>query len=377
MPAKHIVHVITGLSIGGAETALYRLVTHAEGSRGTATVISLSDEGHYGPRLRAAGIAVHALGMRRGRFSLKLFLRLVRLLRAERPDVVQTWLYHSDLLGTLAARLAGLPRVAWNIRCSVADERHFRLGAGPIPRLLARLSTLPKVIISNSVAGKKLHESLGYRPRRWAIIPNGVDATLFRPDAAHYQSVRDELDLPAQTPLVGLIARQDPIKDHPTFLRAAQLVAQGNAEVHFLCAGQGIDPSNTALTALARELGIAGRVHFVGARNDIPRLTAALDVATCTSIAEGFPNILIEAMACAVPCVSTDVGDAALIVGDTGRVVAAGDHASLAQAILELLRRKASSPDDLGLLARNRVLSEFSLTSMVRKYQSLYDELAA
>lgn len=367
-----VVHVITSLAIGGAETALFRLVTEEKPASSDVTVICLSGEAYYGPRLRAAGIPLHTLDMQRGRFSFRAFMRLVGLLRRLQPDLVQTWLYHSDFLGLLAARLAGISRVVWNIRCSVADERHFRRGASPLLRLLARMSAMPVAVISNSVAGQDLHASIGYHPRRWEIIPNGIDTTVFRPEPAHRAALRSELGLPADAALVGLIARYDPLKDHATFLRSAQHVLVSRPETHFLCAGQDVDGNNATLMALARELDITARLHLLGPRSDIARINAALDVAVCSSIAEGFPNILIEAMACGAPCVSTEVGDARLIIGDSGLIVAPRDARGMAEAIGTIL---ADTSGQLREKARERALSLFSLPSMRERYRTLYRSL--
>jgi glycosyltransferase involved in cell wall biosynthesis len=369
----HVVHLITGLSVGGAETALFRLLT-SPGAPHTRAVICLSDEGYYGPLLREAGIAVHALGMRRGRFSLRAFIKLVRLLREMQPDILQTWLYHADLLGLFAARIAGLPTVLWNVRCSAGNERELRRGAGPLVRLLARLSHLPAAVISNSIAGRSLHDAIGYRPKRWVVIPNGIDTTLFRPSPEHHKSLRIELGIPSHSLLVGLVARLDPLKNHAMFLRAAQQVAAHFPEVHFVCAGQGIDSSNSSITELAQELGLEGRLHLLGLRSDMPRLTSALDVAACTSSAEGFPNTLIEAMACGVPCVSTNVGDAELIVNDTGAIVRPGDAAHFAERVSALLRSH-DLRHEKGAAARARVLALYSLEAMTEAYRQLYESI--
>lgn len=370
-----VCHLITSLATGGAETALFRLVTATDRRKQEQVVISLTDEGVYGPRLREAGISVFALGMQRGRFSLSAFLRLVRLLRQQKPDVIQTWLYHADLLGLLAGGIAGIRRIAWNIRCSVTDERYVRGQAGVVLRLLALLSPIPRAVVSNSTAGQRVHTSLGYRPRQWRIIPNGLDIATFRPDPTAYRDMRVELGVPPETLLVGLVARYDPLKDYPTFLQTAVRVIRRRRDVHFVAVGSGVSPANKDLARLLRHLAISDRVHLLGERRDTPRLNAAFDVAMCTSTGEGFPNVLIEAMSCGVPCVSTDVGDAAVVIADTGLVAPAADPDKLAEAVLQLVETDPVRRHARGAAARQRVQEHYSLPIMVAHYQALYDSL--
>ena len=371
-----VCHLITSMATGGAETALYRLLTHADRQRFAMTAVSLTDGGTYGPMLSAAGIPVHTLDMRRGRLSLGAFARLVALLRREKPDILQTWLYHSDLIGTAAAPFCGSPPLLWNIRCSVTDARYVKGQAGAVVRLLARLSRRPRLIISNSEAGRIVHTALGYHPRAWEIVPNGVDTRMFAPDTEARRAVRNELGLPRDAVLVGLVARFDPLKDHATFLQAAARVIAKRAEVHFVAVGSGVSRGNPELDQLSADLGLAGNLHLLGERRDIPRLNAAFDIATCSSLGEGFPNVLIEAMACATPCISTDAGDSELVLGDTGLIVPPADPEAFADAILRLVDAGWDERVRLGQAARTRAQELYSLDTMVARYQALYAGIA-
>ena len=355
---------------------LYKLLQRMDPTAFASRVVTLTGRGAIADRIESLGIPVECLGMRRGVPEPGALWQLVRLLRRERPAVVQTWLYHSDLLGLLAGRMAGVPAVAWNIRCSVMDERYTRGLNRMVLRLLAVLSRRPTMVIANSEAGVALHRQLGYRPRRWELVPNGFDLERFRPDAAAYRDVRQELNLAADSLLVGLIARFDPIKDHATFLQAAHRLAQSNGRVHFLLAGGDVDSHNAALRLAASAGPASERVHLLGERSDIPRLTAALDIATCSSTGEGFPNILGEAMACAVPVVTTDVGDAAKIVGDTGIVVPSRDATAFAAAIAKVLDLPSDARRTLGQRARQRIADNFDLAGVAARYAALYREMA-
>lgn len=372
-----ICHLITSLATGGAETTLFRLLTAPEPPQTSIAVICLTDEGTYGPRLRAVGIPVYTLEMKRGHFRIGAFFTLLRLLRQIKPDILQTWLYHSDLLGFLAARLSGVKHTVWNIRCSVTDERYVRGQAGKVLRILAALSGRPDAVVANSQAGIDVHTSLGYRPRRWVLIPNGIDLEAFRPDPEAYSSVRRELGLSDKALLVGHVARYDPLKDHATFLRAAAQAAAERPDLHFVGVGADVVPENVEIARLAGSLNLGGRLHLLGERRDIPRLNAAFDIAMCTSRGEGFPNMIVEAMACAVPCVSTDVGDAALLLEGCGLLAPVGDDAVLAEQIGRLADETPAYRRHMGRRARQRIEQDYSLRRMIARYDELYRSLAA
>lgn len=372
-----VTHLISSLATGGTEMMLYKMLRGMQGEGVESTVISLTSGGVVAGMIAGLGVPVHSLNMRRGIPDPLAVLRLHRLLRATRPHVLQTWLYHADLLGLLVGKVAHVPSIAWNIRCSTTDERYVRGLTGITVRLLARLSGVPDAVVINSDAGIAVHQRLGYHPRRWTIIPNGFDLEQFAPDPDAYASVRNELGLPLEAVLVGLIARYDPLKDHATFLRAAGVLTAFHPAAHFLLAGLDVDTANPVLASLVQELGIARQVHMLGERKDVPRLTAALDVATCSSLGEGFPNIVGEAMACAVPVVSTDVGDAANVMGDTGRVTPIANPAALAAAWSDLINMGREARRALGQRARRRVSEHYDLRGVAGQYVALYAELAA
>jgi glycosyltransferase involved in cell wall biosynthesis len=370
-----ILHLITGLDTGGAEVSLLRLTGAMDPDRFENIVVSLTVPGPMSTAIRNQGIKVDAIHMSRSLPTPGALWRLYRLVRAERPDVLQTWLYHSDLIGLLTGRAARVPAIAWNIRCSYMGDEYQVGIKGGLVRLLARLSTYPDAIIANSHAGKHEHAALGYNPKRWEVLNNGFDLAAFRPHADARERLRHDLNLPDDAILIGLVARYDPIKNHEGFLRAAAELQSTDQEAHFVLVGGGVDGRNRDLNALIDHLDIRERVHLLGQRDDVPRLTAGLDIATCCSLGEGFPNVVGEAMACAVPCVVTDVGDAARIVGDTGIIVSAGDPQALARGWREMISRGAAGRTELGQQALARIESRFSLAHCVEKYQNFYDDL--
>lgn len=374
-----ITFVITGLSTGGAEMMLHKLLQNIDRTCFEPTVISLMNKGEIGPRIEALGIPVLALCMNRSIPNPLVLLRLVRVLRKLKPDVVHTWMYHADLLGGMAARLAGLKRVIWGIRHSNLSKTENKRSTLAVVGLCAGISRwVPKKILSCSLRAKEVHAAVGYVNEKIHIIPNGFDLTRFTPDTAARASVRAELGLPPDAPLVGVVARYDPQKNHLGFVQAAATVLAQMPQVHFVLAGSGIDGSNAALqTAMAAHLGLKEHMHLLGRRDDIPRLMAAFDVLASPSHGEAFPNVLGEAMACGVPCVVTDAGDSAEIVGATGRVVSVGDMAGLAQQLLQVLRMPDTQRAALGQLARARVQSEYEIGHVAGQYQAFYERVMA
>ena len=371
---RHVVHVIAGLQTGGAEHMLLKLAgAELPGLR--QTVVSMTDEGPMGPQFRAAGIRLLTIGMPRGRLPVSGLLRLHRVLREERPDVVQTWMYHADLVGGLLARLAGVRRVIWNIRHSTLSPRDNKRTVRAVAWACARVSRwVPEQIISCSRAGALTHQAAGYADDRFVIIPNGVDGARFRPDPTARAELRATLGLAGDTPLLGCIARWDPQKNHAGLLEAWAGVVRDVPDAVLLLAGQGVDQSNAVLHALLQRSGVEGSVRVLGLRSDMPQLMAALDGLVLPSVhGEGFPNVLVEALACGVPCVATDVGDAALILGAHGTVVPPADASALREALLALLGRGVRQGEQ-GAADRRRsdMLARFSLSQVLARYANVY-----
>lgn len=374
-----VAFIITGLATGGAEMMLHKLLQNIDHSRFEPTVISLMNKGEIGPRIEALGIPVYALGMRRGMPNPWMIFRLVQLLRQLQPDVAHTWMYHADLLGGLAARLAGCRRVIWCLRHSNLSKTENKRSTLAVIRLCAQLSGwLPVQILSCSQRAKEVHAAVGYADEKIHVIPNGFDLSHFAPDATARASLCAELGLPPNIPLVGVVARFDAQKNHLGFVQAAAQLLQKVPLVHFVLAGTGVDNRNAALqAAISAHPGLQARMHLLGRRDDVPRLMAALDVLASPSHGEAFPNVLGEAMACGVPCVVTDAGDSGEIVGSTGRVVAVGNMAAMALQLLEVLHLPAEDRATLGRKARARVQAEYEIGHVAELYQAFYERVAA
>lgn len=372
-----VCHVITGLNTGGAEMMLAKLAGAMDKRAFPTSVVSLLGPGPLTPLVQEAGVPVRHLDLSRGAADPAALFKLVRILREARPDIVQTWLYHADLLGLTAAALARTGRVIWNLRCSDMDFSN----SGRLTRLTvgacAKLSRLPAAVIANSSIAVDVHRELGYAPRRFEVIPNGFDLERYVPDPDARSAVRAEVGAPQEAPLVGMVARYDPQKDHATFLQAAREIAAGRPDAHFVLCGDGVDASNADITRRAREAGIQPNLHLLGRREDAWRLMAALDVGVLSSAyGEGFPNVVGETMACGVPCVVTDTGDSAVVTGDTGRAVPPRNPAALAAAVLDILNLSEADRLALGRAARKRVEDNYSLSAIAARYAALYRDIA-
>ncbi len=374
-----VLHVITGLNTGGAEMMLCKLLSALRAEPGVRSeVISLGPPGPMAAKIAALGVPVASAGMKDGLGALARVARLRAMIRAAAPDVVQTWMAHANLLGGLAARAAGPAPVVWNLRQSQLDPASAKPATERVIRLAGRLSrAIPARIVCVSESARRAHAAVGYDAARMTVIPNGFDAGEFRPDPAARAGVRAELGLAPGTPLVGLVARVDPYKDHATFLAAAAGVAEAVPGAAFVLAGAGAEAGNPALDGPIRDHGLAGRVHLLGRRDDVARITAALDVAVSSSASgEGFSNTLGEALCAGVPVAATDVGDAAAIVGAEGRIVPPRDAPALARAIVELLSLTAEARAALGAAGRARMARDHALPAIAARYLALYRELA-
>lgn len=341
-------------------------------------VICLTNRGVVAQRLLAIGVQVTSLELSSAWPNPLAIVRLAWQIRRFSPNVVQTWLYHADLLGGIASYLAGVRVLVWNIRNNDLSADKTKPNTRRVVALCAKLSHwLPSRIVCCSHNAMQTHIALGYARTPFVVIPNGFDLSLFKPDTFARTSVRAELGISADAPVIGLIARFDPQKNHVGFFKAAKQLHRQRPGVHFLLAGREVDANNPLIMAWMHDAGVGEVTHLLGERYDMQRLTAALDIATSTSSwGEAFPNVLGEAMACGVPCVSTDAGDASWIVGDTGRIVPRDNMVELAKAWEELLALPDIELVKLGERARSRIAEIFEIGNIAAQYTKFYEELA-
>ncbi|NQU70453.1 MAG: glycosyltransferase [Rhodospirillales bacterium] len=368
----NLLHLITDLDVGGTETFLSRLVDRMDRARFRNVAVALNGDGIIADRIRRSGIEVLSLGMARGGTDVRAVMRLVRILRRERPHLIHSWLYHADMLGLVAGKIAGVKCIAWNIRCSDMDMKLYSGRTALLRRVLAVASRMPQAVVCNSEAGRAFHESIGYRPHHWEVIENGVDTDQFKSDPAARNRIREELGVSPATPLIGVVARHDPMKGHANFLCAVT----GLRDVEIVFVGRGMETGNDALGRLITP--DHPPIHLLGERSDIVDILSALDIFCMPSgFGEGFPNALVEAMSCGVPCVATDVGDAARLVGSGGIIVPPADPDFLGKGIAEYIDLGVEGRARIGDAARERVIRNFDIDLSVKRYEDFYCDLTS
>lgn len=365
---KTILFLTRSLGRGGAER---QLVVLAKGltRRGHAVAVAVFfGGGVYEAELAEAGVRVINLG-KQGRWDILPFLnRLVRFLRKERPTLMHSYLGVPNILATALKPLLPGSRIIWGVRASNVDLSCYDWLSRLAYSLECRLARFADRIIANSHAGKRYAVASGFPEDKIVVIPNGINTKYFRFDSEGRQQVRSAWGLDEDEILVGLVARLDPMKDHSTFLKAASRIARERQHMRFVCVGDGSADYVELIKQQAMALGLTDRLIWAGARDNMPAVYSALDiVSSSSSFGEGFSNIIAEAMACGVPCVVTDVGDSALIVGNTGRVVAPNDGSALAAAIQHLADLPPEERRTLGEACRARIMSEFSIHRLVQR----------
>jgi len=368
-----ILHVITGLTVGGAETALCRLVTASRGGDCTHAVVALTPGGVLAQRLHEAGVELTHFDFRAAPVSN--FFGLLKLIRRTRPDIVQTWMYHADMLGGLAARLAGNRNIVWGIRVTElvgGDARATTL----VRNACALLSRwVPHTIVCVAEAARRSHIRAGYDASRMMVIPNGFDLPKLEAAKEQRDALRSSCGFGPDDLVIGNIGRFNANKDQRNFVRAAGLLARSFGNARFLMVGRDIDAANSELADWIAQTGCAHRFALLGERTDVPACLAAMDVFCLSSRTEGFPNVVGEAMAMALPCVVTDTGDSAVLVGETGAVVPKEDCKALAEGMASLAALSPAARQQLGQRARARIQSEFTMEKARARFEAVYQDL--
>lgn len=372
-----IVHVITGLNNGGAEAVLYRLCKYDRSNE--HIVISMMDNGKYGKLLKDENISVYTLDMPIGKLTFNGVINLYKIIKKLDPDVVQTWMYHANLIGGLIAKIARVKKIVWGIRHSNLDKTHNKKSTIFIANILAKISNLvPTDIVFCAEKSYEIHKSIGYKCKCMHVIANGYELNKFYPNNENVQKLKNEFDLNSIKNIIGFIARFDELKDHDNLLCSLQLVKNRNVNFKCLLVGTNILNTNIELINMINKYDLVGNIILLGERRDIPDIMNLLDIHVLSSYSEAFPNVLCEAMACGTPCITTDVGDAAFIIGDTGYLVPIKDPNSMSEKIIEMLYEKENNI--LGWRNRKskcceRIVENFSIDKMIKNYQIIWNNL--
>jgi len=371
-----VTYIITDLETGGAENMLANVVTEHIKMGVKGSVISLQTTGYLGEQLDSIGVPVRSLAMRKGRFDLPALLRLTEWLIQNPPDLVQTWMYHADLIGGVAAQRAGRIPVVWSIRHAAPDMKMLGTKTRLVVSLNAILSRhIPRAIVCCAKTTLQSHARAGFVQDKLLFIPNGIDTDKFSPNNKSREVFRKELGIANETPLVGLCGRFNIAKDHHTFIQAAAKLHQKIPDIHFLLCGKNVSQENKILAGWVDDANIRQVCHLLGERMDMPVVLNELDLLVLSSRAEAFPSIIGEAMATGIPCVATEVGDSPSIIGDTGIVVPPSNPDAISTACEKLLNLTASERASLGEKARKRIEDNFSLKVCAKAYLDLYEKI--
>ena len=356
---SRVLHVTTGLDIGGAEGALVSLVEGERPESRPIGAVSLTGPGSHGAAIVAGGVPVFALQMPSCRVSVRGILRLALLIRRLKPEIVQSWMYHADLVSLVGLYLSGRrhrTKLVWGIRCSDMDFNHYSRLLRLVVRLSVLLSRFPNAIIANSERGRDSHLILGYRPRHFFVVHNGVDMLRFKPDSDARAEIRRTIGIGEDEVTIIHVARIDPMKDHHCLLEALARVRDARG----VLVGRGTE-----------RIAVPPSIVALGLRSDMPALYASADIVISSSaFGEGFPNAIAEGMAAGLPVVATDVGDTRALVGDCGMIVPPRSPAALAAALQELIDDSARRVD-LGRRARHH----YSLDTYVRRFGEAYSKI--
>ena len=371
----HVCHIIHDTQVGGTETMLYKIVKNTHEQLAT-NVISLMGCGPVGEQIRQLGVPLHTMEcVRNARPRFERLPALFHLLRRLKPDVVQTWGYHADLVGGVVAKLMTRAAIVWNIRHATLDPKIDSRNVLRSARLCATLSRfVPQHILSNSHAAIESHKNAGYDAQKISVIANGFDTDRFKPLPSEKLALRRELGIPVDAKVIGMCGRFHRHKGQDAFVRAARRVAETQPSTHFLMAGKQCDEKNEELASWIKTAGLEEKFHLLGVRTDIPLVLSAMDVYLLPSITEGLPNVVGEAMACGVPVVATDVGDAARLIGNCGIIVPVGDVDAMARGIERTLGRSDKMQIADSRRARSRIVNRYRMKHIVEQYRHVWSD---
>ncbi len=364
-PKKRLCFLIRQLNVAGAENQMVMTVKGLGKSRWDITVLTFYSGGLlYDEVASVPGVKLVSL-RKGGRWDVLPFMcRLLRELKTARPDILYAFLGISNILAALAKPFMRRTHIVWSVRASDMDLHRYSKLHVLAYRIECLLSRFADLVIANSNAGRDYSVSKGFPAARTVVIPNGTDTDRFAPDAEARQKVRAEWGVGDGKVLVGLIGRVDPMKDHPTFLKAAAILVKKYENVRFVCVGRVKGDYAEEVLSLGQSLGLSDKLIWAGVRMDMPAVYNALDLMVSSSLTEGFPNVVSEAMACGVPCVVTNVGDSRIIVGDQGVVVPKSDPEALAEAVSGMIGKLSGGPS---LAARARIVEHFSRGRMIEE----------
>lgn len=371
-----ILHIISGLKTGGAEMMLYKVVSSSR-HQVEHSVLCLSDDrtSLVSSRLLASGIPVFYLNFD-GLFGLLNILCLFKFVKIFSPDILQGWMYHGNLVSIFIRFLCKFNTpIVWNIRRSLHALHTEKWTTRLVIRLNSKFSFLPTKIIYNSMASAAHHQGIGFSDKKTVLIPNGFDLSLFLPDIEARSTIRQQLGFVNEEIVIGLVGRYHPVKGHKVFLEAAGMLVRKYSNVRFVLVGERIDYNNRLLSHVIAEHNVSGYVVLLGCRADVHVVINSFDIYTSASLGEAFSNTLGEAMATAIPCVATDVGESKILLDKYGFIVKPNSAASLYEGWCKVIEMDANERKIMAHSGREHIKNLYSLDRVSSLYSKLYADL--
>ncbi|CAH0233953.1 glycosyltransferase [Peribacillus sp. Bi134] len=369
-----LVHLITGLGNGGAENMLVKLISNTDADKYELLVISLLNKGVLGETIEKKGIKIYTLNMgSKGSLLIKL-KKLYKIFRDEKPDILQTWMYHADFIGIFIKILFPKVKLLWNIRHSNFVKGIDKRRTVIIAKLCGLFSFIPNAIICGSNSAKKYHKKIYYKERKMFVIPNGFDTNLYSPNSKVRKDVRENLNIPIDAIVFGHVGRYHPLKNHDLILKSFYKLREINENCYLVLCGKNVDMSNERLSFLVNKYDLKN-IYLLGERTDIPNIMQCFDALLLPSKSEGFPNVIGEAMAIGVPCITSDVGDCREIISNTGYIIEEIDTINLTNALLKYIELSKDTKNSLSINARKRILDNYSISAIVKMYDHIYRKL--
>lgn len=367
---KKVLYIITTLDVGGAENVLYQLLKCQNSKEWESCVLCLSAPGVFARKIRELGIQVVSFDLRARPYNLINWVRLFQFIKKFQPDVIHARMYHACFISFLSSTFVRKNRHIWSVHNTNLNLRDLGLTTWILVRLLSLLSAFPDKIIFVSHASRDTHEKIGFKLHKSIIIFNGYATEKFQPDRNRALAFRKDMGLAPETEIIGLVSRDHVQKNIDGFFEMAKFVKNLRPEVYFVCCGQGLDEENEKVSEMINSFGLEDRVFLLGVRLDMEYVYPIFDVLVLPSRGESFPNVLGEAMSCGVPCVSTDVGDASVILSEVGEIVPVENMKELANKAIETLRLSKVEKENLSIKVREKVVKKYALEKMVEQYTS-------